>query len=182
MMMRRLKATIVLIAISFLAGTELAMAADPPRAPDPCDKDLSVADVGSILNGKPNITHYSMSETTPGEGCELGVAADGVAFVDISIRRGDKQAFQAQLFFVPPTRKAMAGVGDEAFFAPTTKSNVPDYKETDIWAHKGNLICIVQLHRSNGNGEKLVVPASDDAIRNALGTLCNRLFAARGGG
>jgi hypothetical protein len=183
-MMRRLKVTIAFLSMIFvgvLSNIGIGSPANSPRPPDPCDKDISVADVRGILNGKPNITHYSMSESTPGEGCTLGVTADGVAFVDISIRQGDKQAFQTLLFFVPPSRKAMAGVGEEAYFVPTTKSNVPDYKETDIWARKGNLICIVQLHRSNGNGEKLFIPATDEAIGSALGTLCNKLFVARGG-
>jgi hypothetical protein len=158
-----------------------AFAADTPRLPDPCDKELSVTDMDGILTGKATINHYSMSETQPGEGCEFGVSANGVAFVDISIRRGDMQSFQNLLFFVPPPRKSVAGIGDEAYGVPTKASNVPDAKETDLYARKGNLQCVVELHRSNGAGEKLVIPAGDDAIAAKLGGLCNKLFAARAG-
>jgi hypothetical protein len=159
-----------------------AFAADTPRPPDPCDKELSVNDVDGILTGKATINHYSMSESRPGNGCELGVSASGVAFVDISIESGGAQAFQNRLtMFVPPPRKSVAGVGDEAYGIPTKDSNIPDAKETDLYARKGNLQCVVELHRSNGAGEKLVIPAGDDAIAAKLGGLCNKLFAARAG-
>jgi hypothetical protein len=142
---------------------------------------ISVGDVQGILTGKTTINHYSMSESNPGEGCSLGVTGNGWAFVDISIRQGDLQAFQTLLFFAPKSRKSVAGVGDEAFGTPTKDSNVPNAKETDLWARKGKLQCIVELHRSNGDGEKLVVPTTDGAIAAKLGGLCNKLFAARGG-
>jgi hypothetical protein len=83
--------------------------------------------------------------------------------------------------FVPPARKSVAGIGDEAFGTSTKNSNVPNAKETDLFARKGRLQCIVQLHRSNGDGEKLVVPTTDGAVAAKLGALCKKLFAARGG-
>jgi hypothetical protein len=172
-----------LVAVALVAGSiiaEPALAANAPRPPDPCNKELSVDDVQGILNGKATITHYSMSESTPGEGCSIGVTGNGTAFVDISIRQGDQQSFKNLLFFAS-SRKPIAGIGDEAFGTPTTDSNVPNSKETDLYARKGNLQCIAQLHRSNGNGEKLVVPTTDAAIAAKLGGLCNKLFAARGG-
>ncbi len=171
--------TIALLGIS-IHGLP-AFAADTPRPPDPCDKELSVSDVDGILTGKATINHYSMSEGQQGEGCELGVAGNGVAFVDISIRRGDMQSFKNLLLLVPPSRKSLAGIGDEAYGTPTTDSNVPDAKETDLYARKGNLQCLVELHRSNGSGEKLVIPVGDDTIAAKLGGLCNKLFAARAG-
>jgi hypothetical protein len=178
-----LKITTASVAIALVAGSIInvpALAANAPRPPDPCNKELSVGDVQGILNGKATINHYSMSESAPGEGCSIGVSGNGVAFVDISIRQGDPQSFKNLLFFAP-SRKPVAGIGEEAFSTPTTKSNVPNSKETDLYARKGNLQCIVQLHRSNGDGEKLVVPTSDEAIVGKLGGLCNKLFAARGG-
>jgi len=179
-----LKITTAVAAIALVWGSIItvpALAAGAPRPLDPCDKDLSVGDVGGILTGKATINHYSMSESTPGGGCELGVTGKGWAFVDISIRQGDTQSFQNLLFFVPPPRKSVAGIGDEAYGVPTKASNVPDAKETDLYARKGNLQCLVQLHRSNGDGEKLVIPTSDDAVAAKLGGLCNKLFAARAG-
>ena len=172
-----------LVALAFVAGLLInppVRAANTPRPPDPCNKELSVDDVQGILNGKATINHYSMSEGTPGEGCSIGVTGNGVAFVDISIRQGDPQSFKNLLFFAS-SRKPVAGIGDEAFSTPTTNSNVPNSKETDLYARKGNLQCIAQLHRSNGDGEKLVVPTTDAAIAAKLGDLCNKLFAARGG-
>jgi len=179
-----LKTTTALVTIALVATSLIclpALAANTPRPPDPCSKgELSVGDVQGILNGKATINHYSMSESKPGEGCSLGVTGNGNAFVDISIRPGDPQSFQT-LLFLATSRKSVTGIGDEAFGTPTTASNVPNYRETDLYARKGNLQCIIQLHRSNGDGEKLVVPKTDAAIAAQLGVLCNKLFAAHGG-
>jgi hypothetical protein len=182
--MPRFKVTTALVLIALVGASIIAvpaLAAKAPRPSDPCDKELSVDDVQGILIGKAKINHYSMSESNPGEGCSLGVTGSGWAFVDISIRQGDMQSFQTLLFFVPPSRKSVAGIGDEAFSTPTKDSNVPNAKETDLYARKGKLQCIVELHRSNGDGEKLLVPTTDGAVAAKLGALCNKLFAARGG-
>jgi hypothetical protein len=170
---------IILIGGLFIPGP--AVAAQDPRPPDPCDKELSVDDVQGILIGKAKINHYSMSESVPGEGCTLGVTGRGWAMVDISLRQGDLQSFQNLLVFVPPPHNSVTGIGDEAFGTSTKESNVPNAKETDLFARKGRLQCIVQLHRSNGDGEKLIVPTTDGAIAAQLGALCKKLFTARGG-
>jgi hypothetical protein len=164
----------------FIAGP--ASAAKAPRPPDPCDrKELSVDDVRDILAGKATINHYSMSESNAGEGCAIGVSGNGWALVDISIREGDLQSFQNLIFFVPPPHSSVPGIGDEAFGTATKKSNVPNAKETDLFARKGRLQCIVQLHRSAGDGEKLVIPPTDGAVAAKLGALCKKLFAAHVG-
>jgi hypothetical protein len=171
---------LALIGGLFIAGP--ASAAKPPRAPDPCDrKELSIDDVRDILAGKATINHYSMSESNPGEGCAIGVSGNGWALVDISVREGDVQSFQNLIFFVPQPRTSVPGIGDEAFGTATKKSNVPNAKETDLFARKGRLQCIAQLHRSNGDGEKLVISATDGAIATKLGVLCKKLFAAHAG-
>lgn len=178
------KITIALAAAALAGASSImvpALAADAPRPPDPCDKELSVGDAEGILNGKASINHYSMSASKPGEGCSLGVTSNGWALIDISIREGDAQSFQNLLFFIPPPRQPVPGIGDEAYGVATKDSNIPDAKETDLYARKGKLQCIVQLHRSNGDGEKLVIPATDAAIAAKLGSLCNKLFAARAG-
>ncbi|HEX4365832.1 MAG TPA: hypothetical protein VH023_03335 [Rhodopila sp.] len=172
-------AAVALLGISIAAPP--ALAADTSRPPDPCDKELSINDVDGILTGKAKITHYSMSESKPGEGCELGVSGNGIAFVDISIRKGDAQSFKNLLFFVTPSHKSLGGVGDEAYVVPTTDSNIPNAWETDLYARKGGLQCIVELHRSKGAGEKLVIPAGDDAVAAKIGSLCSKLFTARAG-
>jgi hypothetical protein len=179
-----LKTAAALVALTLIVSSIItlpALAANAPRPPDPCTRgELSVDDAQGILNGKATINHYSMSESNPGEGCALGVAGKGNAFIDLSIRQGDPQSFQTLLFFAS-SRKPVAGIGDEAFGTPTANSNVPNYKETDLYVRKGNLHCIAQLHRSNGDGEKLVIPTTDAAIATKLGGLCNKLFAAHGG-
>jgi hypothetical protein len=157
-----------------------ASAAKAPRPSDPCDrKEFSVDDVRDILAGKATINHYSMSESSPGEGCSIGVSGSGWAFVDISIRVGEVQSFQNLTFFVPPPHIVAPGIGDEAFGTATKKSTVPNAKETEVFARKGRLQCIVQLHRSNGDGEKLVIPTTDGAVASKLGVLCKKLFSTR---
>jgi hypothetical protein len=162
-----------LIVLALIAGLFIARpasAAKAPRPPDPCDrKELSIDDVRDILAGKATINHYSMSESKPGEGCAIGVAAKGWAFVDISIREGDVQTFQTLIFFAPQPRTSVPGIGDEAVSTATTKSNVPNAKETDLFARKGRLQCLVQLHRSNGDGESLVIPATAGAMAATRG-------------
>lgn len=175
-------ARIVLALIGSLCIAGPASAAKPPRPPDPCDKsEFAIDDVRDILAGKATINHYSMSESSPGEGCSIGVTGKGYAFVDISIRTGDVQSFQNLIFFVPPPRTSVPGIGDEAIATATKKSNVPNAKETDLFARKGSLQCIVQLHRSNGDGEKLVIPPTDGAVATKLGAVCKKLFAAHTG-
>jgi hypothetical protein len=180
-----LRTAAILTVLALIGGLFIAWpasAAKAPRPPDPCDrKELSVDDVREILAGKATINHYSMSESNPGEGCSIGVTGNGWAFVDISIREGDVQSFQNLTFFVPPPRTSVPGIGDEAFSTATKKSNVPNAKETDLFARKGRLQCIVQLHRSNGDGEKLVIPPTDGAVATKLGALCKKLFAAHAG-
>jgi hypothetical protein len=175
-------AALTLLALIGSSCIAAPAAAKPPRPPDPCDrKEFSVDDVRDILVGKATINHYSMSESSPGEGCAIGVTGNGWALVDISIREGDVQSFQNLIFFVPPPHTSLPGIGDEAFGTATKKSNVPNARETDLFARKGRLQCIVQLHRSTGDGEKLVSPAGDGALAAKLGVLCKKLFAAHAG-
>jgi hypothetical protein len=98
------------------------------------------------------------------------------------MREGDLQSYQNLIFFVPRPHTSVPGIGDEAIGTPTKDSNIPNAKETDFFSRKGRLQCIAQLHRSNGEGEKLVIPTTDGAVAAKLGALCNKLFAAHGGG
>ena len=181
--MRNFAITLPVIAlVCGLSVAGQASAAKPLRPPDPCDKgQLSVADVRDILTGKAIINHYSMSESSLGQGCEITVAGKGFAQVDISIREGDLQSYQDLTIFVPKPHTSMSGIGDEAFGTATKESNIPNAKETDLFARKGRLQCIAQLHRTNGDGEKLVIPTTDGAVAARLGALCKKLFAAHSG-
>jgi hypothetical protein len=182
--MSALRIVVILTVLALIGGGSgvagPASAAKAPRPSDPCDrKEFSVDDVRDILAGKATINHYSMSESSPGEGCSIGVSGSGWAFVDISIRVGEVQSFQNLTFFVPPPHIVAPGIGDEAFGTATKKSTVPNAKETEVFARKGRLQCIVQLHRSNGDGEKLVIPTTDGAVASKLGVLCKKLFSTR---
>jgi hypothetical protein len=176
---------ITLTVIAFVGGlsvAETASADTQARPPDLCDKgQFSVNDVRDILTGKATINHYSMSESTPGEGCAIGVVSTvgkGFAQVDISIREGDLQSYQNLIFLVPKPHISMPGIADEAFGTATKESNIHNAKETDLFARKGRFQCIAQLHRSNGDGEKLVIPATDGAVAAKLGAVCKKLLAA----
>jgi hypothetical protein len=172
----------VIAIVCGLSVAEPASADKTSRPPDPCDKgQVSIDDVRDILAGKATVNHYSMSESTPGEGCSIGVAGKGFALVDISMREGDLQSYQNLIIFVPKPHTSMPGIGDEAFSTATKESNMPNAKETDLFARKGRLQCIAQLHRSNGDGEKLVIPTTDAAVAAKLGALCKKLFAAHSG-
>jgi hypothetical protein len=172
----------VIALVCGLSAAAPASAAKLPRLPDPCDKgQFSIDDVRDILAGKATINHYSMSESMPGEGCTIGVAGKGFALVDISIREGDLQSYQNRIFFVAKPHISVTGIGDEAFGTATKESNIPNAKETDLFARKGRLQCIAQLHRSNGDGEKLVIARTDGAVTAKLGALCKKLFAAHSG-
>jgi len=134
----------------FVAG---AAADKLPRPPDLCDKgQFSVDDVRELLTGKATINHYSMSESTSGGGCAIGVVSvvgKGFAQVDISIREGDLQSYQNLIFFVPKPRTSMPEIGDEAFGTATKQANISNAKETDLFARRAgfNVLpnCIVLL-------------------------------------
>jgi hypothetical protein len=181
--MRVVAITLPVIAfIGCLSVAGPASADKLPRPPDLCDKgQFSVDDVRDILTGKATINHYSMSESTPGEGCAIGVVSvvgRGFAQVDISIREGDLQSYQNLILLVPKPHTSMSGIGDEAFGTATKVSNIPNAKETDLFARKGRFQCIAQLHRSNGDGEKLVIPPTDGTVAAKLGALCKKVLAA----
>lgn len=178
---KRVGLPLSIAAAFFLIGSFAGQSASaaPPGPPTPCDKELSAQDVADLLVGKAAINRYSMTSSVPGDGCEFGVGGGSVfAFVDISLKKGTPQTWKNLLMFTP--HKPLPGVGDEAADLGTHDSNVPNATETEVYARKGDLICMASLHRSKGPaGDKLVVPASSDASSRKLGALCGRLFAAR---
>jgi hypothetical protein len=171
--------TAMLFLIGSLAWQSASAAA--PGPPTPCDRELSAKDVADLLVGKAGINRYSMTSQVPGDGCEFGVGGGpAFAFVDISVKESTPQTWKNLLMSTP--HRPLPGVGDEAADLGTHDSNVPNAIETEVYARKGDLICMVSLHRSKGPaGEKLVVPASSDARSRKLGALCGRLFAEQTG-
>ena len=173
-----------LLALGLFAAAAPASADNYTGPPTPCDKELSVQDAVPILVGKATITHYSMSASSPEQGCQFGVIgnADTIGLIDFAIQNAGVPFFQNMLSFQPAGRNPIPGVGDEAYGFPSTDSNIPGATETDIYARKGTMTCIVQLHRSNGAaGAKLIVPQTDADIAVKLGALCQKVFLARAG-
>jgi hypothetical protein len=178
--MQNFKAYSVLLA-TLLGTTNVAVAAIS-TVPTPCDKELSVSDASGILKGTPAINRYSMGASAPGEGCELGVGDGnpGIAMIDIAVKghAANYISLMRQTSAKPP--RQLKGVGDEAFDRGSSDSNIPDATEIEVYARKGDWICIASLHRTNGApGEKLLVTTEAAAIADRLGDLCQKIFVAR---
>ena len=154
--------------------TSAAFANVPYKGPPtPCDRGLSAKDVANTLSGKIVTNQYSMSWSAPGQGCELAVSnGTNMAMIDISARKGT-----LEVLLMGNKHMSLAGFGDEAYFVPTTSSNIPNALETDVYVRKGGMICIAQLHRTNGAGQKMVIPTSDHDIATRLGALCEKVIA-----
>ena len=146
--------------------------------PTPCDKELSTKDAADLVSGPISINHYSMSASTPGDGCELGEGKAFTAFIDIAIKKGGSP-YYTMLTQGNTGLKPVPGVGDGAATTGTIESNIPGGKEIDVFAHKGDWICIAELIHKSGDGDKTLVSASDDENARKLGALCAKLFAAR---
>lgn len=166
------------------ASDAKAMAAQNPLdaaykgPPTPCDKELSTQDAAALINVPVSINHYSMSASTPGQGCELGAGKSFSAMIDIAIKTGGA-SYYTMLTQGSPTSKPVPGVGDGAMTTGTVESNIPGGKEIDVYAHKGDWVCIAELIHKSGDGEKVLVSLSDDDNARKLGALCTKLFAAR---
>ena len=158
-----------------------AIAADS-IVPTPCDKELSVSDASGILKGTPAINRYSMSGRLPGEGCEWGVGNGnpGMAMIDIAVKGGAVNYISMMKQLAPKTLKAMKGVGDEAYDKGSSESNIPNTTEIEIYARKGDWLCVAEVHRANGEaGDKLLVTTDAGTLSERLGALCQKIFIAR---
>ncbi len=174
----------VFAAVLFLLAVTAVHEAKAQQAviPTPCDKYLPASTVSGLLVGKPVINRYSMMGKAPGDGCEWGVsdAQSNFAMVDFAILRGIKLSF-ADLVTLDGGGSPLPGIGDRAERFATTDSNIPNAKETDVLAQKGDLICYAELHRTAGpTGEKLITTTDDQALATQLGKLCSIGFAAAG--
>jgi hypothetical protein len=80
----------------------------------------------------------------------------------------------------PKTMKALKGVGDEAYDKGVAESNIPNATEIEIYARKGDWLCVAELHRTNGAaGDSLLVTTDAGVISEKLGALCQKIFVAR---
>jgi hypothetical protein len=170
------------ILLATLLGTASVAVAADSTVPTPCDKELSISDASGILKGLPAINRHSMGAFAPGEGCELGVGNGdpGIAMIDIAVKAhaANYISLMKQTSAKPP--RPLKGVGDEAFDWGSSDSNIPDATEVDVYARKGDWICIAALHRTKGApGDKLLVTTDTGAIADRLGDLCQKIFVAR---
>jgi hypothetical protein len=169
---------------SSAASDAKALAAQNPLGdaykgpPTPCDKELSTKDAADLINVPVSINHYSMSASTPGEGCELGAGKSFSAMIDIAIRKGGEPHYTMLTQFLPHS-KPVAGIGDAAVSSGTIDSNIPGSKEINVYARKGDWVCIAELIHKPGDGDKVLVTAGDDDNARKLGALCAKIFAAR---
>ncbi len=148
--------------------------------PTPCDGDLSPQDAAELIHGTVSVNHYSMQGSMPGEGCELGAGQSFSAFIDIALKKSAQQFYSTMLQF-NTKHSPLPGVGDDAVSFGTVESNIPDAKEINIMARKGDWVCEAELIHKNGPiGDKAMVSANDDDNAKKLGALCNKLFAKHG--
>jgi hypothetical protein len=146
--------------------------------PTPCDKELSTKDAADLINVPVSVNHYSMSASTPGEGCELGAGKSFSAIIDIAIKKGGAPYYTMLTQFLQ-NAKPVPGIGDGAMSSGTIDSNIPGGKEIDVYAHKGEWVCIAELIHKAGEGDNVLVSRSEDDTARKLGALCVKLFAAR---
>ena len=146
--------------------------------PTPCDRELSTNDAADLINVPVSINHYSMSASTPGEGCELGAGKSFSAMIDIAIKKGGENYYTMLTQFLQHA-KPVPGIGDGAMTSGTIDSNIPGGKEIDLYARKGDWVCIAELIHMPGDGDKVLVSPGDDDNARKLGALCAKLFAAR---
>jgi hypothetical protein len=98
--------------------------------------------------------------------------------IDIAIKKGDRQ-YYTMLTQGVAASKPVPGVGDAAVTSGTIDSNIPGDKEINVYAYKGDRICIAELIHKPGEGDKVLISAGDDDNARKLGALCAKLFATR---
>ena len=95
------------------------------------------------------------------------------------ILRGLKTSFSANQATLNGGGKPLPGAGDRAERFGTADSNVPNAKETDVIAQKGDMKCYAQLHATaDPSGEKLIVTQDDRPVAAQFGKLCSLRFSA----
>lgn len=124
---------------------------------------IKTADVSGLLQAP--ITHAT---ALAGDGQSCAFLTTGFAGLTVSVRpglgRASLDAWSAGKMSLPV--KPLADVGDAALWQDTLH---------EVIARKDDLLCDIQVR---GGGEDIAV--AGDALPQALGLLCNRIFAAQG--
>lgn len=129
---------------------------NPPVTHIDCGRIFSPADVAGILKGKVTISVYDMRDNA----CEFE-SADGESFTLYSGSDfTDEIAFKQAVANRNGEYKALAGVGDQAFYRGNR----------EFMSRKGNYYCAIS--GSGGNPPSV-------ALARKLGALCNKIFASR---
>lgn len=143
------------------SATVRAPAATPPS---PCDAlVLKSADMSGLLNAP--ITHAT---ALAGDGQSCAFLTTGFAGLTVSVRPGlGRASLDAwSTGRMPLAVRPQPGVGDAAVWQDTLHEMI---------AQKDDLLCDIQVR---GSGEDIAI--AGDALPQALGELCNRIFAAKG--
>lgn len=143
------------------SGTAATHAAAPAS---PCETlVLKTADVSGLLLAP--ITHAT---ALAGDGQSCAFLTTGFAGLTVSVRPGlGRASLDAwSKGRMPLAVRPQPGVGDEAVWQDTLHEMI---------AQKDDLLCDIQVR---GGGEDIAV--AGDALPQALGALCNRIFAAKG--
>ncbi|HEX3912104.1 MAG TPA: hypothetical protein VHW71_01245 [Steroidobacteraceae bacterium] len=156
---------LLLTACAAFAGCSKPSGTAPARlaAPaSPCETlVLKTADVSGLLHAP--ITHAA---ALAGDGQSCAFLTAGFAGLTVSVRpglgRASLDAWSAGR--MPLAVRPQPGVGDAAVWQDTLHEMI---------AQKNDLLCDIQVR---GGGEDIAIAV--DALPQALGVLCNRIFAA----
>ena len=156
---------LLMTACAAFAGCSKPPRPSPARAAapsSPCETlVLKTADVSGLLYAP--ITHAT---ALAGDGQSCAFLTTGFAGLTVSVRPGlGRASLDAwSTGRMPLAVRPQPGVGDAAVWQDTLHEMI---------AQKNDLLCDIQVR---GGGEDIAVAA--DALPQALGTLCNRIFAA----
>jgi hypothetical protein len=150
--------------LSAAGCSKVPSAAPPAAAPiSPCDSlVLKAADLGGLLHAP--ITHVT---ALAGDGQSCAFLTTGFSAVTVSVRPGlGKASLEAwSTGKMPLPVRPLDGVGDAAVWQDTLH---------EVIAQKNDVLCDIQVRGGNDD-----IAAAADALPGKLGTLCNRIFAAR---
>jgi hypothetical protein len=122
---------------------------------------LKAADFGGLLQAP--ITHAT---DLAGDGQSCAFLTTGFSAITVSVRpglgRASLDAWSAGKMSLAVT--PLPDVGDAAVWQDTLH---------EIIARKNDLLCDIQLRGVSGD-----IAVAEDALPRAMGTLCNRIFAA----
>jgi hypothetical protein len=122
---------------------------------------IKAQDVAGLLHAP--ITHTT---AVAGDAQSCAFLTTGFAAITVSVRPGlGRASLEAwSTGKMPLAVRTLAGIGDAAVWQDTLH---------EVIAQQDNLLCDIQIRAGAGD-----IAAAVDALPEALGALCNRIFAA----